>query len=212
MPVASIVALLQSALLLLTMAQSTPSLSQSFQANAVNVAQQAIAEATAALAATTTPGVQSSNQTFTTPSGAVINSQGNVISTPTPATPTLSVEISTTTAQSQSYSRLVSIAPTNSALVGSETQTVRQASIHVEWDTSIPTDSKIFLQMSGGSTKVIPSESGNSTHHIADIAGLTLDTNYNYTIEAIAGELDQKSSGTWFVFCLSSSICEVRSN
>ena len=215
MSVSAIAALLQSALLLLAMAQSAPSLPQSFRDNAVSVAHQAISEATAALAASSTSPtasiVSTTNQTFTTPSGAVIGAGGNVVSVPASATPSLSIQISTTTAQGQSYSSQVPIQPTNPAF-GSVLKTVQQGSIHVEWDTGIPTESKIFFSVVGGSTRIIPSESGNSTHHIADITGLTQGTHYAYTIEAIAGEQDQKVSGTWRIFCATAGGCVVLSN
>jgi hypothetical protein len=136
---------------------------------------------------------------------------GNVVSVPASATPSLSIQISTTTAQGQSYSSQVPIQPTNPAF-GSVLKTVQQGSIHVEWDTGIPTESKIFFSVVGGSTRIIPSESGNSTHHIADITGLTQGTHYAYTIEAIAGEQDQKVSGTWRIFCATAGGCVVLSN
>lgn len=91
MSTTAIGALLQSALLLLTMAQSTPDLPQGFQTNAVSVAEQAIAEATAALSASSTnsvvPTPSTTNQTFTTPSGAVIAPGGNVLSVPASVAP-----------------------------------------------------------------------------------------------------------------------------
>ncbi len=69
-------------------------------------------------------------------------------------------------------------------------------SAHVEWDTNLPTDSKMFLAQ-GGSTQIIPSESGQSTHHIIDATGLLPGTQYSYTIEAIAGTQDQKINGVF---------------
>jgi len=88
MSLASAVVLLQTALSLLVLVNSNPSLPQSMRDNAQQVAQQAIAQATAAIAAKNAPqtnqtsNVTSSvtNQTFTTPSGAVIDASGNVIS------------------------------------------------------------------------------------------------------------------------------------
>ena len=99
MSTTAIVALLQSALLLLTMAHSTPSLPPSFQANAVSVAEQAIAEATAAPSASSTNTVASTpsttNQTFTTPSGAVIGigADGNVFGIPASAVPAAMTDV-----------------------------------------------------------------------------------------------------------------------
>ena len=55
MSLTAIVALLQSALMLLTLAQSAPNLPQSFRDHATTVANQAISQATAALASNTVP-------------------------------------------------------------------------------------------------------------------------------------------------------------
>jgi len=87
MALTSIVALLQSALLLLSVAQTSPNLTQNFRDNAAAVAQKAISEATAALSASQTAAVSTSvppsSQHFTTPSGSVVDGSGNVVSGPT---------------------------------------------------------------------------------------------------------------------------------
>jgi len=188
MSVSAIVALLQSALLLLATAQSTPNLPPSFQANAVAVAQSAISQATAALSSGSTRAATSaSNQTFTTPSGAIINAQGTVLSAPITAAPSLSIQISTTTAPSK-------------------------FTIHVEWNTGIPATSKIFFTPQGGETQIVNSESGTSAHQIADLKDVVPNTYYSYTIEAVAGEQDQQISGTWRIFCPLSGSCIVRND
>ena len=88
MSLASVVVLLQTALSLLVLVNSNPSLPQSMRDNAQQVAQQAIAQATAVIAANNAPQTNQTsnvtstvtNQTYTTPSGAVIDASGNVIS------------------------------------------------------------------------------------------------------------------------------------
>lgn len=83
MTLSVVAALLQSALLLLSAAQSTPNLPQSFRDNASVVAQEAISAATAALASNTSNTISSiAPQTYTTPIGAVIGQDGSVLSTP----------------------------------------------------------------------------------------------------------------------------------
>ena len=69
MSTSAIIALLQSALMLLSLAQSTPNLSQSFRDNAVSVAKNAINQATAAIASTSTAAIQTSAATSTASNG-----------------------------------------------------------------------------------------------------------------------------------------------
>ncbi len=66
------------------------------------------------------------------------------------------------------------------------------SSAHIEWQTNIPTNSKIFL-----SSKVYSSESGLSTRHIVNATGLTSDTTYSYEIEAIVGDQVVKKQGSF---------------
>jgi hypothetical protein len=66
------------------------------------------------------------------------------------------------------------------------------SSVHIEWQTNIPTNSKVFF-----SSKVYSSESGLSTHHIVNATGLTSDTNYSYEIEAISGDQVIKKQGSF---------------
>jgi hypothetical protein len=176
--------LLQSALLLLTMAQSTPNLSQSFQANAVSVAHQAIAEATAALTASSTSSVASTaattNQTFTTPSGAVIGADGTVLNALTPAPP--------------------ATATNDTLLLSFGQESTANGSAYISWSTNIPTDSKIFLTLmpvalNQAFTQVVPSAAGLSTQHFVNVPVVSGES-YSYTIEAISGTQDQELSGT----------------
>ncbi len=90
--------MLQSALLLLSLAQSSHGLSPTLQSSAISVANQAIMEATAALSgnSTASTSVQTSNQSFTTPSGAVVSAGGTVLNTPT-VQPSDSVSVQTAT-------------------------------------------------------------------------------------------------------------------
>lgn len=105
-----------------------------------------------------------------------------------------------TTQSSSQGTEPVATTPTTPALtisLGSKSTTADTA--HIEWDTSIPSDSKIFVTLPpAGSPQVIPSASGTSTHHFVDLTGLAPSVRYNYTIEAVAGEQDQQLSG-WFV-------------
>ena len=185
----TIVALLQSALLLLTMAQSTPGLPQSFRDHARSIAQEAITQATSALALGTsnatasTTTVQTFNDTFITPSGAMIDGHGQVTS-PAPATYNIPP-----VASAANNLNVLSI------ILG--TVTTQPTSVHLEWNTSIPTESKIFFQTSNGAAQVIPSESGNSTHHIVNLSNLISGTKYSYTIEALTQQQDQTITGSF---------------
>ncbi|MDO8556910.1 MAG: peptidoglycan-binding protein [Candidatus Jorgensenbacteria bacterium] len=59
-------------------------------------------------------------------------------------------------------------------------------SVKIEWQTNLPSDSKIFLSGGEISSKVFNSESGLSTHHIVNITSLVSNTTYYYEVEAIA--------------------------
>lgn len=69
-------------------------------------------------------------------------------------------------------------------------------SAHLEWDTNLPSNSKVFVTQSGV-TKIVESSSGYSTHHIADITSLTSGTQYLYTVEAISGNQSQKLTSSF---------------
>jgi hypothetical protein len=65
-----------------------------------------------------------------------------------------------------------------------------KTSAKIEWQTSKPTESKIFI--SGGNlySKIFTSISGLSTRHSATITGLSEETTYSYEIEVIAGGIN----------------------
>ena len=65
----------------------------------------------------------------------------------------------------------------------------------IEWQTSELTESKIFISADNFSTRVIPSESGLSSRHIANITSLLSNKNYSFEIEAIANNISLKKSG-----------------
>jgi peptidoglycan hydrolase-like protein with peptidoglycan-binding domain len=78
-------------------------------------------------------------------------------------------------------------------------------SAYLSWTTNGPSDSKIFLTAKGSSdTKIYKSESGYSTQHILRPTGLTPNTEYSYTIEAISGTTVAKNSGS-----LSTSVSKI---
>ena len=71
------------------------------------------------------------------------------------------------------------------------------SSAKIEWQTNVPTNSKIFLSGGSLSSKVYSSESGLSTRHIVNAAGLTSGTTYSYEIEAITGDQVAKKDGSF---------------
>lgn len=87
----------------------------------------------------------------------------------------------------------------------------------IEWKTSQPAESKIFISTDNFITKVVSSESGLSSRHIANITGLLPDKNYSFEIEAIISNVSVKKSGEFRTLplplssSLSSLILEVRS-
>jgi len=70
-------------------------------------------------------------------------------------------------------------------------------SANIEWQTNIPTESKLFL--SGGNLfpTVYRSQSGLSTRHIVNVSNLSGGTEYSYEIEAISGEQTKRNYGTF---------------
>lgn len=70
-------------------------------------------------------------------------------------------------------------------------------SAKIEWQTNLPTESKIFLSGGGLLSKVFNSESGKSTRHIINTVGLFSNTTYSYEIEAIAGNDFVKKTGSF---------------
>jgi len=70
-------------------------------------------------------------------------------------------------------------------------------SARIEWQTNIPTNSKIFLSGGSLSSKIYNSESGLSTRHIVNATGLTSGTTYSYEIESIASGQVSKKEGSF---------------
>jgi hypothetical protein len=198
----TIVALLQSALLLLTAAQSATNLPQSFRNEAITVAQEAISQATLALSSpqsATSTAATSTQQDFTLPNGAVVDSNGNVV---TPPTLTSSSQTKVNTGSPSTNSNTTAAISTNGApplsvTLGQVSTTLTSA--YLSWSTDIPSNSKVFLApLSGGSgQQVFPSAAGYSTQGFVDATGLTPYTQYSYEIEAINGIQDQQLSGTF---------------
>jgi hypothetical protein len=66
--------------------------------------------------------------------------------------------------------------------------TSETTSANIEWETNLPTKSKVFIASDGLLTKTIHSESGLSTKHLATVTDLTSGVSYSYEIEAIADD------------------------
>ena len=71
-------------------------------------------------------------------------------------------------------------------------------SAKIEWQTNIPTNSKVFLSGGGLSSKVYNSESGLSTRHVVSISKLLEKANYLYEIEAIGANQQLKKYNSDF--------------
>lgn len=69
--------------------------------------------------------------------------------------------------------------------------------MHFEWSTNKLTTSKVFISGGSNLSKVYVSESGVSTRHIANITGLSSNTNYSYEIESVAGVEVAKKQGSY---------------
>jgi len=70
-------------------------------------------------------------------------------------------------------------------------------SARVEWETNIPTKSKIFISGGNLSSKVYYSESDMSTRHIINLNELDGGTTYSYEAEAIADNQFARSNGSF---------------
>ncbi len=153
----------------------------------------------------TTVNATTTNQSFTTPSGAVIGIDGTVLSAPIPSTASAPDTNSETapSAITSAQTPTVSSVPTISITLGKQNITAAGStpssptSLQMTWDTNTPTNSQIFLTPTGGATQVVSSESGLSTHHVVNVQNLEPSTQYSYMIEAIAGQQDQKISGSF---------------
>lgn len=167
MTLTAIVALLQSAVLLLTLAQTAPNLPQSFRDNAMAVAQNAITQATTALASGATPS----------------SSVPSAPATPTNPTPNTS---STAITQSLSLSLGQITTTLDSAYVTWSTNIPADSKIFVT-----------PVAGAANSTRVLQSSAGRSTQGFINITGLTSGTQYSYEIEAIAGSQVKKLGGSF---------------
>jgi len=83
--------------------------------------------------------------------------------------------------------------------VSSKSITV-EPSVYLSWVTNLPATSKVFLTKTSvgaevPSTQIIVSAAGISTQGFVNIQNLTRNTEYSYTIEAIAGTQVQKING-----------------
>lgn len=109
------------------------------------------------------------------------------------ATPTMTPAIQTTSA--------ISIAAPTQILTTPEISSINAitslSSARIEWQTNIPTNSKIFVGSSGLPSKIYNSESGPSTRHIVNISGLVSGTTYSYEIESITGDQVVKKNGSF---------------
>jgi hypothetical protein len=61
------------------------------------------------------------------------------------------------------------------------------SSAHIDWKTSKPTDSKVYILLSDGTKRVFVSPGGISTIHYADLSGLEAGTQYEYEIVGVSG-------------------------
>jgi len=181
--------LIALSLSLITAAQQ-PNVPTELRTKALAVAQVVLSYAATSGTSINTAGVtttqaSSTQKTFTTPSGAVIDNTGSVVSIPTSAS-----------------NNQITVS------LGAVTATTKN-SIHMEWRTNIPTESKIFYQKGNGPITIVNSKSGNSTFHIVDLTNLEYGVGYPYTIEVIAGDRDQKMIGIMRISCPESG-CEVQ--
>ena len=71
-------------------------------------------------------------------------------------------------------------------------------SVKIEWQTDLPTESKVFISGGNLSSEVFISASGLSTRHSTTITRLSAGVSYSYEIEAIVGGTDvTKSQGSF---------------
>lgn len=135
---------------------------------------------------------ESKNNIVNLPSGAVVemDASGNVVKTIKEAPEQVNVApvpvVSTTQTQTPISIQISSVDITTDV-----------NSANIEWETNIPTNSKIFI--SGGviSSKVFSSQSGLSTRHTVNATGLTGGITYSYEIEAIKGEQVTAETGSF---------------
>lgn len=141
------------------------------------------------------PTTSQTSETTTTPKPATTSSQTQTQTNETqntqpiiqpPASTTNTTPTPTTQTQTSTTIQISSVNITPSLI-----------SARIEWQTNIPTNSKIFLSGGSLSSKVYNSESGLSTRHIVNATGLTSGTTYSYEIESIAGDQVAKKEGSF---------------
>ena len=147
------------------------------------------------ISASTKPTTPKTSEATPIPEPAVIPSQ-----TKTEASEPQSTQ---STVQPPSNTTNITPAPTTQTQTSTTIQillvniTSSLSSAQIEWQTNIPTNSKIFLSGGNFSSKVYSSESGLSTRHIVNATGLTSGTTYSYKIESIAGDQVVKKQGSF---------------
>ncbi|MBI2045868.1 MAG: hypothetical protein HYT28_00350 [Parcubacteria group bacterium] len=131
------------------------------------------------------------NSTVNLPNGAVVemDSNGNIVRTIKEALE--QTHILPLSAQSQVPTTVIHIQ------ISAVNVEVSLSSARIEWQTNIPTDSKIFISGGSLSSKVYNSESGLSTRHIVNLTNLVSGTTYSYEIESIAGVQVVKKEGSF---------------
>lgn len=82
-------------------------------------------------------------------------------------------------------------------IIFSVVATAQSVIAKIDWQTNIPTESKVFVSSQDGQQQVVEqSRSGLSTRHFAWIENLTPETSYSFEVEAIADKTRvAKSSG-----------------
>jgi hypothetical protein len=133
-------------------------------------------------------------QTPKTNSVTIISNQQSLgTTTPTPAINT-PIPSNLTTQQKDAFSETIQTTDTNTPSVTKNivqqttlkitnvSVTPQKDSATINWQTNIPTISKIFIDNS----KVLNSESGLSTRHFVTVSGLSSDKVYSYEIESIS--------------------------
>ncbi len=141
----------------------------------------------------------------TLPNGAVVemDANGNIIRTITAAPQqTYTAPAPTSQSQTQAGSPVVLTISLGQATVSQKyNPTCCTYPAYISWTTNLPATSKVFItktpvDANAASTQVIQSTAGVSTQGFVNISNLAANTEYSYTIEAIAGTQDQKISGT----------------
>ncbi len=141
------------------------------------------------------PTTSQTSETTTTPKPATTSSQTQTQTNETQNTqPVIQPSANTT---NTTPTPTIQIQTLTTIEISSVNITPSLISARIEWQTNIPTNSKIFLSGGNLSSKIYNSESGLSTRHIVNATGLTSGTTYSYEIESIAGEQVVKKVGSF---------------